>query len=85
MPPLYSVCSAARVFAKVPDNLRRELGLKASRGVRVGYSQNTQGYRVYSPATMRIITYVHVKFQEHVPGFGHSLLVDSSIDVFFRR
>jgi hypothetical protein len=35
------------VFAKVPDNLIRKLGLKAFRGVMVGYSHNSHGYRVY--------------------------------------
>jgi hypothetical protein len=71
------------VFAKVPDNLRRKLGLKAFRGVMVGYSQNSHGYRVYNLATRRITTSVHVKFQESVPGIGTSHPVDSSIDVFF--
>jgi hypothetical protein len=50
------------VFAKVPHNLRRKLGLKAFRGVMVGYSHNSPGYRIYNPATRRITTFVHVKF-----------------------
>jgi hypothetical protein len=73
------------VFAKVPDNLTRKLGLKAFRGVMVGYSKNSPGYRVYDPTTRRITTSVHVKFKELVPGFATSHHVDSSIDVFFRR
>ena len=68
-------------FAKVPDNLRRKLGLKAFRGVLVGYSHNSPGYRIYNPATRRITTSVHVKFEETVPGFGTSHPVASSIDV----
>jgi hypothetical protein len=71
------------VFAKVPDNLRRKLSLKAFRGVMVGHSHISPGYRVYNPATRRITTSVHVKFQESVPGFGTSHPLDSSIDVFF--
>jgi hypothetical protein len=71
------------VFANVSYNLRRKLGLKAFRGVMVGYSQNSPRYRVYNPATRRIITSVHVKFQESVPGFGTAHPVDSSVDVFF--
>jgi hypothetical protein len=71
------------VFAKVPDNLRRKLGLKAFRGVMVGYSHNSHGYRVYNLATRRITTSVHAKSQESVPCFGTSHPVDSSIDVFF--
>jgi hypothetical protein len=70
------------IFAKVPDNLRRKLGMKAFRGVMVGYSQNSPGYRVYNPATTRITTYVHIKFHEKLPGFGTSHPVDASIDVF---
>jgi hypothetical protein len=57
--------------------------MKAFRGVMVGYSQNSHGYRVYHLATRRITTSVHVKFQDLVPSFGTSHLVDSSIDVFF--
>jgi hypothetical protein len=37
---------------------------------------------VYNPATRRITTSVHVKFQESVTGFTTSHHVDSSIDVF---
>jgi hypothetical protein len=69
------------LFAKVPDNLRRKLGLKAFRGVMVGYSHNSPGYRIYNPATRCITTSVHVKFRETLPGFGTSHPVDSSIDV----
>jgi hypothetical protein len=57
--------------------------LKAFRGVMVGYSQNSPGYRVYNPATKRITTFVHVMFQENVPGRGISRNVLSSIKVFF--
>jgi hypothetical protein len=39
------------VFSKVPDNLKRKLGMKAFRGVMVRYSQNSPGYRVYTAAT----------------------------------
>jgi hypothetical protein len=49
----------------------------------VGYSYNSPGRRVYNPATRRITTSVHVKFQESVPGFATSHHVNSSIDVFF--
>jgi hypothetical protein len=68
-------------FAKVPDTLRRKLGMKAFRGVMVGYSHNSPGYRIYTPATRRITTSVHVKFEETVPGFGTCHHVASSIDV----
>jgi hypothetical protein len=71
------------VFAKAPNNLRRKLGLKAFRGVMVGYLHHSPRYRMYNPATKRITTHFHVKVQEHVPGFGKSHLVDLSIDVFF--
>jgi hypothetical protein len=80
--PTFRVFGCA-VFAEVPDNLRRKLGMKAFPGVMVGYSQNSHGYRVYNRATRRITTSVHVKFQESVHGFGTSHHVDSSIDVFF--
>jgi hypothetical protein len=69
------------VFAKVHDSLIRELGLKAFRGVMVGYSHNSPGYRVYNPATRRITTSVHVQLKETLPGFGTAHHVDSSIDV----
>jgi transposase InsO family protein len=69
------------VFAKVPDSLRRKLGLKAFRGAMVGYSHNSPGYRIYNPATRRITTSVHVKFEETVPRFGSSHPLASSIDV----
>jgi hypothetical protein len=50
--------------------------------VMVGYSHNSPGYRIYNPATMRITTSVHVKFEETVPGgFGSSHRVASSIHV----
>jgi hypothetical protein len=71
------------IFAKVLDNLRRKLGMKAFRGVMVGYSHNSPGYRLKNPATRRITTYVHVKFQEKLLGFETSHPVDSSIDLFF--
>jgi hypothetical protein len=70
-------------FAKVPENLIRKLGLKAFRGVMVGYSQNSPGYRVYNSTTRGITTSVHVKFHESVPGFGISHHVDLSINVVF--
>jgi hypothetical protein len=69
------------MFAKVHDNLKRKLGLKAFRGVMVGYSHNSPGFRVYNPATRRITTSVHVQFEEILPGFGATHPVDSSIDV----
>jgi hypothetical protein len=71
------------VFAKVLDNLRRKLGVKAFRGVMVGYSHNSPCYRVCNPAIRRITTFVHVKFHETIPGFGNSHHVNSLIDVFF--
>jgi hypothetical protein len=60
------------IFAKVPDNLRRKLGMKAFRGVMVGYSQNSPCYRVYNPATRRMTTSVHVKSHEKLLSFGTS-------------
>jgi hypothetical protein len=60
-PSTFRVIGCA-VFAKVHDNLRRKLGIKAFRGVVVGYSQNSAGYRVYNHATRRITTSVYVKF-----------------------
>jgi hypothetical protein len=69
------------VFAKVHGNLRRKLGMKAFRGVMVGYSYKSPGYRIYNPATRRITTFVYIKFEESVPSFGSSHHVDSSIDV----
>jgi hypothetical protein len=47
----------------------------------VGYSHISPGYRIYNPATMRITTSVHVKFEETMPGFGSSHPLASSIDV----
>jgi hypothetical protein len=70
------------VFAKVPDNLTRKLGMKAFRSVMVGYSQNFPGYRVYNPLARRITTFVYVKLQDKLPCFGTSHPVDSSVDVF---
>jgi hypothetical protein len=55
--------------------------MKAFRCVMVGYSHNSPGYRIYNPATRRITTSVHVKFEETMPGFGSSHHVASSIDV----
>jgi hypothetical protein len=52
------------VFAKVPDKFRRKLSDKAFRGVMVGYPHDAPRYRVYNPETLRIITSVHVVFQE---------------------
>jgi hypothetical protein len=69
------------LLVKVPDNMRRKLGLKAFRGVMVGYSHNSPGYRIYNPTTRRITTTVHVKIQETLPSFGTSHPVKSSIDV----
>jgi hypothetical protein len=71
------------LFAKVPYNLKRKLGLIAFRGVMVGYSHNSPGYHVYNPTTRRITIYVHVNFQETVLGFGSLHAFASSIDVFF--
>jgi hypothetical protein len=67
------------VFAKVPDKLRRKLGVKAFRGVMVGYPIDAPWYRVYNPETRRITTSVHVVFQEHTPGFGTRIPIDSVI------
>jgi hypothetical protein len=67
------------VFAKVPDKLRRKLSEKAFRGVMVGYPPNALGCRIYNPKARRIITSVHVVFQENTPGFGARLPVDSVI------
>jgi hypothetical protein len=47
------------VFAKVPDRLRRKLGVNAFRGIMVGYPLDAPRYRVYNPNTRRITT-VHV-------------------------
>jgi hypothetical protein len=38
-----------KVFAKVPDKLRRKLSEKAFRGVMVGYPRDAPGYRIYTP------------------------------------
>jgi hypothetical protein len=73
------------VFAKVPENLRRKVCLKAFRGVMVGYSQNSPGYRVYSPATKRITTFVHIMLHENVPVRSMSRYVISSINVFLTQ
>jgi hypothetical protein len=64
------------VFAKVPDNLRRELGMKAFRGVMVGCSPISNWYRVNNPTSIRVTTHAHVKSQKIVPGFGTSQPVD---------
>jgi hypothetical protein len=67
------------VFAKVPDKLRRKLGEKAFRGIMDGYPHDAPGYRIYNLVTRRITTSVHLVFQEDVPGFPPSLIVDSFI------
>jgi hypothetical protein len=68
------------VFAKVPYKLRRKLGEKAFCGVMVGYPHVAPGYRIYNLVTRRIITSVHVVFQEDSPGFGTRPTNDSVIN-----
>jgi hypothetical protein len=65
------------LFAKVIDKLRRKMGEKAFRGFMVEYPPNALGYRVYSLVTRRIITSVHVIFQESGSGFGVSTTINS--------
>jgi hypothetical protein len=67
------------VFAKVPDGMRRKLSEKAFRGVMVSYPPNAPSYRIYNPDTRRIITSVHVVFQENTHGFDTHPSVDSVI------
>jgi hypothetical protein len=67
------------IFAKVPDKFRRKFSEKAFRGVMVGYPHDASRYLVYNPETRRISLLVHVVFQEHTPGFGARLPVDSVI------
>jgi hypothetical protein len=50
------------VSAKVPETLRRKMGMKALRGVIVGDSPNFLGFRVYNPTTRHKTTSIHIQF-----------------------
>jgi hypothetical protein len=45
----------------------------------VGYSHDASRYNVYNLVACRIITSVHLVFQEDIPGFGVSTTIDSLI------
>jgi hypothetical protein len=67
------------VIAKVPNNFYRKLGEKAFRGIIVGYQLDVPNYRIYNLATRRITKSMHALFQEDVPGYSTSMIIDSMV------
>ena len=51
-------------FAHVPKKLRSKLDAVAVKGIMVGYEQSTKGYRVYVPATGKVVISASVVFDE---------------------
>lgn len=51
-------------YAHVPKQLRQKLDAVAVKGVMVGYEQSTKGYRIYVPATGKVVVSASVVFDE---------------------
>lgn len=52
-------------FAHVPDQLRRKLDQKATESVLVGYCETSKAYRLWNPATRKLIISRDVVFDEN--------------------
>ena len=55
-------------YVHIPANQRRKLEDTAFKGIFVGYSVDTYGYIVYNPATNKLVTTRHVRFDETFDG-----------------
>jgi hypothetical protein len=55
-------------YAYIPDQLRQKLDAKAEALVFVGYSTRSKGYRLYDPATKKIVVRRDVVFDETLLG-----------------
>ena len=57
----------SRAFVHIPDSLRQKLDAKAQEVILVGYCKTSKAYRLWNPATRRIIISRDVIFDEDAP------------------
>lgn len=72
-------------FYYVPKNYRNKLGVKAKKGIFIGYSTSTRSYRIYDPTDGKVYASRTVKFREQI--LGSTLLenqheTDNNVDKF---
>ena len=70
-------------FTHVPDELRRKLDPKAVECIFVGYCENSKSFRMWNPATRRIIISRDVIFKEETVNQEVSLEEAADYDSFF--
>ena len=71
----------AFVYNDCPDH--KKLDPRARPGIFVGYADCQKAYRVYFPDTGKIITSIHVKFNDDVNGYSGPLPEGKSYDALF--
>ena len=52
-------------YAHVPDELRKKLDKKGQKCIFVGYSDNTEAYKLYDPVARKVIISCDVQFVEN--------------------
>ena len=63
-------------YVTIPDSLRNSYGVKADKGIFVGYDDNSLAYKVYMPDKRSIIKSGHVVFNEDL-----SSRVEPAVDI----
>ena len=61
-----------QVFVHIPKDERKKFDSKSRKCVLLGYGANTKGYRLYDPATGKVLHSRDVLFNEHKYGFESS-------------
>ena len=73
----------AFVYNDHPD--RTTLDPRANEGVFVGYADTQKAYRVYFPSTRKLVSSIHVKFNDDINGYTGTLAKgENTYDSFFR-
>jgi hypothetical protein len=74
-------------FVHIDSKIRTKWDPKAIEGIFVGYGINVKGYRIYIPATGKVITSIHVTFHESLckSADDEPTLINNPIDSNFGR